>query len=303
MNLQRLFMLIWALAAVRRVAPAFTADAPANTAPGYALLACDVETSEITRCDASGQPVWVYAGVKPIDAWALSDGSVLVAYLPSPRTASKGGVRLVGADKRTIFDYPCDDEIMSCQPTTNGTILVNECRAGRVSEIDRNGRTLRSFEVKSKGMGHKTARLIRLTPQGTVLVAECYSHKLREYDVSGAVVGEWDLPMAFGASRLANGNTLISGYRPAQLVEVDPAGKTVWSLTAADLPDELNIGSFCEATRLPSGNTLVACASRNSKPGPRAVYLEVSPDKRVVWRQMEPARARETTSLKPVQAP
>ena len=278
-------------------------SATASAKPGYALIACDVDTSEITRLNAAGEPVWVYSEVRPIDAWSMPDGSVLTAYLPSPRTGNKGGVRLIGADKRTLLDYPYNDEIMSCQPLANGNILVNECDAGRITEIDRQGKALRSFDVLAKGMGHKTARLIRLTPQGTVLVGECYSHKLREYDLTGKMLKEWDLPMAYSASRLANGNTLISGYKPAQIVEIDPAGKTVWTLTAADLPSELNIGSFCESTRLASGNTLIACASRSSKPGPRVVYLEVSPDKRVVWKQMEVSRTRETTSLKPISIP
>ena len=274
--------------------------AEAAAQPGYALIACDVDTSEITRLNEAGEPVWAYAEVKPIDARALPDGSVLAAYLPSPRTGNRGGVRLIAADKRTLFDYPYDDEIMSCQPLASGNILINECQAGRVTEIDRGGKALRSFDLLSKGMGHKTARLIRLTPQGTVLAGECYSHKLREYDLAGKLLKEWDLPMAYSASRLANGNTLISGYKPAQLAEIDPAGKTVWTLVAADLPPELNIGSFCESTRLANGNTLVACASRSSKPGPRAVFLEVSPDKRVVWKRMEASRTRETTSLKPI---
>ncbi|MCX7008544.1 MAG: hypothetical protein NTY53_15050 [Kiritimatiellaeota bacterium] len=268
--------------------------------PGYACITCDVDTYEITKFNVSGEPVWVYAQVRPIDAWAMPDGSVLVAYLPSPRTGNKGGVRLIGADKKTIFDYPYNDEIMSCQPMPNGNILINECGAGRITELDRQGKALRSFDVKAKGQGHKTARLIRLTPQGTVLVGECYSHKLREYDFTGKLLKEWDLPMAYSASRLANGNTLISGYKPAHLVEVDAAGKTVWSLTAADLPPELNIGSFCESTRLANGNTLIACGSRSSKPGPRVVLLEVAPDKHIVWKQMEPSRSRETTALKPI---
>ncbi len=268
--------------------------------PGYGFIACDVDTSEITKFNASGEPVWVYDRVRPIDAWPMPDGAVLVAYLPSPRTGDKGGVRLIGADRQTLFDRPYNDEIMSCQPLAQGHLLINECDAGRITELDREGQPLRSFDLKAKGQGHKTARLIRLTPQGTVLVGECYSHKLREYDRAGKLLKEWDLPMAYGASRLANGNTLISGYKPAQLVEVDPVGKTVWTLTAADLPAELNIGSFCESTRLASGNTLVACASRSSKPGPRVVFLEVAPDKHVVWKLMEPARTRETTALKPI---
>ena len=271
--------------------------------PGFAFIACDVDTSEITKCNAAGEVIWTYAGVRPIDAWALPSNEVLVAYLPAPRTGNQGGVRLIGEDKQTLFDVPFHDEIMSCPPLANGNILVNECDAGRISEMDRQGKIIHSFDVKAKGLGHKTARLIRLTPQGTLLVGECYSHKLREYDTTGKMLKEWELPMAYGASRLGNGNTLISGYKPAQLLEVDAAGKTVWSLTAADLPAALNIGSFCEATRLADGNTFIACASRSSKPGPRVVYLLVAPDKHVVWQKMEAARTRETTSLKPILNP
>jgi hypothetical protein len=282
----------------------FAADAVVDSAkPGYAFIACDVETFEITKFNAAGEATWVYSEVRPIDAWPMADGAVLVSYLPSPRTAKMGGVRLIAADKKTIFDFPYADEIMSCQPMPNGNILINECDTGRITEIDRSGKSLRSFDLIAKGKGHQTARFIRLTPQNTVLVGECYSNKLREYDFTGKLIKEWDLPMAYSASRLANGNTLISGYKPAQLAEVDPNGKTIWTLTSADLPDDLNIGSFCESTRLANGNTLVACASRSSKPGPRVVFLEVAPDKHVVWKQMEPSRTRETTSLKIAQDP
>lgn len=280
------------------------AAAEAKTAqPGFAFIACDVDSYEITRFNASGEPLWSYSEVRPIDVWPMAGDSTLVAYLPSPRTNNKGGVRLISAEKKTLFDYTYNDEIMSCQPLTNGNVLINECAAGRITEIDSHGKPLRSFDIKAKGLGHKSARFIRLTPQDTVLVAECYSHKLREYDFTGKVLNEWDLPMVYSASRLANGNTLISGYTPAQLKEVDPQGRTIWTLTAADLPSELNIGSFCESTRLANGNTLIACASRFSKPGARVVYLEVTPDKHVVWKQMEPSRTRETTALKPIPMP
>lgn len=266
--------------------------------PGHGLLSCDVDTSEITKYNAAGDPVWVYSQVRPIDAWPMPDGAVLVAYLPSPLTADKGGVRLIGAAKQTLLDFPYDDEIMSCQPMPNGNILINECKAGRITEIDRQGRPCRSFEVQAKGKGHQTARFIRLTPQQTVLVGECYSNKLREYDLAGAMVREWDVAMAYSASRLANGNTLVSGYHPASLTEFDPSGRVTWSLTAADLPAALNIRNFCEATRLANGNTIIACSSRGANPGERVVLLEVSPDKQVVWKRMEASRTRETTALK-----
>jgi hypothetical protein len=96
---------------------------------------------------------------------------------------------------------------------------------------------------------------------------------------------------------LPNGHTLVSCYKPAAVYEVTPEGKTVWSLTAADLPKEMNLAQFGEAQRLPNGNTLVACCSRGVK-GPRAVAFEVTPDKQVVWKETEPERIRETTSVK-----
>ena len=269
-----------------------------STKPGYGILTCDVDTYEAIRYNAAGECIWTYSQVRPIDVWLMADDTVLIAYLPSPRTGNKGGVRLVDRAGKTIFDYPYNDEIMSCQPMPNGNILVNECDAGRITEINREGKALRSFDVRAKGKGHATARFIRLTPQNTVLVGECYSNKMREYEFSGKLIKEWDLPMAYSATRLANGNTLISGYKPAHLVEIAPDGKTAWSLTAADLPADLNLACFSEATRLTNGNTLVACASRHAKPGIRAVLIEVSPDKKVIWKQMEASRTRETTAAK-----
>jgi mono/diheme cytochrome c family protein len=280
------------------------APIPANAEkPGYGILSCDVDTYEITKYNAAGEPVWVYSQVRPIDAWPMPNGAVLVSYLPSPLTNNQGGVRLVGDAKQTIFDFPYNDEIMSCQPLPNGNILINECGAGRITEVDRKGTAVRGFEVKAKGKGHQTARFIRLTPQDTVLVGEAYVNKMREYDFTGAMLREWDVAMAYSASRLANGNTLVSGYQPATLTEFDPAGKAVWTLTAADLPPELNVGNFCESTRLANGNTLIACASRKANPGERVVLLEVTSDKKVVWKQMEPSRARETTSAKVLTSP
>lgn len=287
-----------ALLAIVALLTGFTGGVAAQNGPGYAFVACDVDTYEITKFSPAGEATWVYSQVRPIDVWPMTNGAVLVAYLPSARTSNRGGVRMVNAAKETVFDYAYNDEIMSCQPMPNGHILVNECGVGRVTEIDVNGKAIRGFDVHAKGKGHQTARLIRMTPAGTVLVAECYSHKAREYDFSGTAIHEWDLPMAYGATRLTNGNTLISGYKPARLVEVDKTGKVVWNVDATDLPSELNVGSFCESTRLPNGHTLVACGSRSSKPGPRVVILELSADKRVVWKQMEPSRTRETTSVK-----
>src|ERR1041384_7689148 len=123
-----------------------TAAEPATVfrQPGYAFISCDVDTHEITKFNPAGDCVWIYSEIRAIDVWPMSDGSVLASYLPSPRTNNKGGVRLITAGKKTVFDYQYADEIMSCQPLPNGNILINECAAGRITEIDRHGKSLRS---------------------------------------------------------------------------------------------------------------------------------------------------------------
>ena len=63
------------------------------------------------------------------------------------------------------------------------------------------------------------------------------------------------------------------------MIEVNPAGETVWELTSGDLPDvELAWVTMCE--RLPNGNTLVV----NCHAGPdNPQILEATPAKAVAW--------------------
>jgi hypothetical protein len=94
----------------------------AKTEAGSRLLTVDRETYEVVKRDRSGDRVWLYTLVRPMEAWPLKDGAVFIAYLPSPHTGNKGGVRLVSDAKQTLFDCPFDDEIISCQSlTTNNT--------------------------------------------------------------------------------------------------------------------------------------------------------------------------------------
>ena len=55
--------------------------------------------------------------------------------------------------------------------------------------------------------------------------------------------------MDVGADRLPNGNTLITLYKPAKVIEVTPKGKVVWELEGLTRP--------FDADRLPNGHTLV----------------------------------------------
>ena len=272
-------------------APAARFAAAMRAKPGYAFITSDIELCRIAKYDAEGNPFWIYdKQVKPIDVWAMPGGPVLIAYLPSPLTKNMGGVRMVDANKDTVFDLPVDDEIMSVQPLENGNFLMAECHSGRITEMDRKGNRINSFNVVTKPSGHQTVRQIRLTPGGTILAAECYSHKLREYARGGKLLREIDLRFVYYPVPLPNGNILAAcwNHPEAQVVELDPKGVALWNLKAADLPGEMGVMHIAGVARLPNGNTLISTSCKAGKaPNPRAMLFEITPDKQIVWQMQD----------------
>ena len=265
----------------------------------YDFIIADVDAYDVVRYSKTGVRQWVYSEVRAIDVWLLSNDEVLIAYLPSELTANKGGVRIVNQKKEIIMDHQIDDEVMSCCLLPNGNILFTETKAGKLTEISREGELIRSFDVLAKGMGHKTVRFIRLTSENTILAAECYSHIVREYSLEGKFIRDFDLTMAYCAYRLENGNTLISGYNPPKIIEVNPKGKVVWELKPKDLLKLKGITNFCEAHRLPNGNTLITNSIREFGKN-NSVLFEVTPDKEIVWQLRDSERIKGITAVKPI---
>jgi hypothetical protein len=245
--------------------------------PGY-------DSKQVVRYSRDGNCTWVYdKRLHAIDATPLNDNKILVAYLPSEFTDNKGGVRIIDKNGRAIFDYSLKDEVMSCLPLDNGNILFVECHSGRISELNLDGKIVHSFDVKAKGMGHRTVRMIRMTPQNTILAGECYSNILREYTREGKLIREFPLEMAYGGYRLENGNTLITGYSPGRVIEVDKKGNIVWEVSVKELPEDMKIAHFVEAIRLDNGNTLIRTSPAYYNKDV-VMLFEVTPDKKVVWK-------------------
>ena len=80
--------------------------------------------------------------------------------------------------------------------------------------------------------------------------------------------------------RLPSGNTLIACGNGNRVIEVTPAGKTVWSIEQDELPG-IKLAWVTTLQRLPSGNVIVG----NTHAGPANPQLfEVTRDKKVVWK-------------------
>ena len=220
------------------------------------------------------------------DAVMASNGNIVLAH--------QFGVKVIGQDKRTIWAYAAEpeheihtaqfigaDRVIFIQSGPKPRIMIANLRSQRIErEI--------SIPAGNPQRTHGQVRHARLTPVGTYLVAQMDLARAAEFDEQGKEVWTYAFPGIWSAERLANGNTLLCGK--SGIVEVDPAGKTVWTLGPDDVPG-YESKSRQIAQRLPNGNTLFnhwmnewdAQGGKIAPANALVQALEVTPDKKVVW--------------------
>lgn len=190
-------------------------------------------------------------------------------------------------------------EVHAFQPLEDGRVMIVESGAGRIIEIDREGKLLKEVPLKrNRPDAHSDTRLVRKLENGNYLVAQESDGFIREYDgQSGEVIWEYEVPMfgqeprgghgpeafgnkAFSAVRLANGNTLIATGNGHSVIEVTPAKEIVWKITQNELPG-ITLAWVTTLEVLPNGHYVIG----NCHAGPdNPLLVEVDPKtKKVVW--------------------
>jgi outer membrane protein assembly factor BamB len=220
------------------------------------------------------------------DAQMASNGNIVLAH--------QFGVKVVGQDKRIVWSYPAEegheihtaqfigaDRVIFIQSGKRPRIMIANIRANRIE---------REIPIVAGNLErtHGQVRHARLTPAGTYLVGQMDLGRAVEFDEQGKEIWSYSFPGIWSAERLANGNTLLCGK--SGIVEIDPAGKTVWSLTPSDVP-EYESKNRQIAQRLPNGNTLfnhwtnewTAAGVKIDPANAMVQAIEVTPDKKVVW--------------------
>jgi hypothetical protein len=224
------------------------------------------------------------------DMHRLSNGDIVFAY--------KTGWRKITRTGETIYDYQCPKaeegwtECHSAQPIGQDKVLfmVNGVPAKlflyniktRETEMEHVMQTKEPVNQKSV---HGQFRNVRMTKAGTYLIAHMNLGRVIEYDKDWKELWSCEAPSVWHATRLKNGNTLISGNQHGFVREIGPAGEIVWEVKKGDLPG-ITINGVHQATRLANGNT-VFCnwTSGVKKPDwPSIVQVvEVTPEKHVAW--------------------
>jgi len=265
--------------------------------PAYRVLAQDKGRVAIVGKD--GKVEWeVECKYNSHDVHLLPNGNVLLHTGPATVTE-------MTPDKKVVWRYeakPAGDnkgrvEVHAFQRLPDGTTMVAESGNRRIVEVNKDGKIVRQVPLSVKRPdAHRDTRLVRKLPTGNYLVCQEGDGLIREYDAAGKTVWEYALELGgkkeapghgpesygtsvFGAVRLANGNTVIAGGNNHRVLEVDRAGKVVWSLDQKELPG-ITLAWVTTLHALPNGNLIVG----NCHAGPDQPQLfEVTRDKKVVW--------------------
>ncbi len=270
-----------------------------QTGPGRRFLAADDSTGRLAIIAPDDTFEWELKIGGIHDAHVLANGNVLL---------QQGFQKIVevAPDKKVVWEYDSGKmngnegqriEVHAFQRLENGLTMIAESGAGRIIEVDRNGKIQHLIPLKREHPNaHSDTRLARKIENGNYLVAQEADGVVREYDSSGKVVWEFEVPLfgktkkgghgpeafgnsVFSAIRLANGNTLIGTGNGHSVLEVTPRKEIAWKVEQNDLPGITLAWVTC-IERLPNGNTMIG----NCHAGPEnPQFIEVTKEKKVVW--------------------
>ncbi len=239
----------------------------------------DYTSGKACIVEADGKVSWEQQAPNCNDLWILPGGSILFS--------TGHGAKEVAKDGTVKFEYTSTAEIYAVQRLADGSTFVGECTTGRLLELGKDGKVLKSVALlpADKSGDHAYIRNARKLANGHYLVAHYGGKAVTEYAADGKTVWTFATPGGpHSVTRLVNGNTLIAcgdNGTPC-LIEVTPAGKTVWEVSNKDLPDQ-PLKFLTGFQKLPNGNVLISNWLGHGQFGNAPHLLEITPDKKVVW--------------------
>jgi len=228
--------------------------------------------TQVVRADSAGKVVWRTPSGVSRDVWQLPNGNVLFPFNQN----NECGVREVTPAGKTAWEFRLPGQyVISCQRMKGGNTLVGASCQGAVLVVNPAGEVIHRIKMRADHKKHSTT-IVRELANGNILVVEESSRFVAEYTLAGERVWEMKTPFPpFGAARLPNGNTLISGRDG--IIEATPGKQIVWRLTKEDV-QEVGPRWFAGFRILPNGNIVVCNA------GGKVLFFEVNRQKQVVWR-------------------
>jgi hypothetical protein len=247
------------------------------------IIVADHETRRVIKIKEDGTLLWDARNDNGHDVQLLPGGNLLIVCGAT--------VQEVAPDKKIVHEVgkPVVTNAESAQRLPNGHTVLADHGKHQGIEIDDKDEIVWSFEVPNNNKRPTpTMRQVRRLDNGNTLICASTEDEVIEVDRDKKVVWRYALPFPYLATRLPNGNTLISsgnGYGSPTgffVIEVDKEGKTVWKYGGEDAPADQKLNWPSGFVRLPNGNTLISIARDG-------VLREVSPDKKTVRTIRSPA--------------
>lgn len=222
------------------------------------VYCADHENGRLIKIKEDGTLLWDFPNHNGHDVQLLPNGNVLIVT---------GRVQEVTPDKRVVWELgpPTVLEAEAAQRLPNGHTVVADNGRHAVIEVDRDGKIVWQFEVPNRHRRpHPTMRQVRRLTNGNTLICASTEDEVMEVAPDMRVVWRYFVPFPYLATRLPNGNTLISsgdGYGSPQgffLVEVNPEGETVWQYGGPDCPPDQKLNWPSGFVRMPNGDTYIS---------------------------------------------
>lgn len=268
------------------------------TGKGYRFIGAD---RSLAIVEADGTVSWKQpVGGTPHDLSVLANGNILMIA---------DGHRVVEMEAKTgkeLWSYDSSKkngnegkkiEVHAAQRLDDGLTMIAESGVSRIIEVDQDGVIKHQIALKvTSPQPHRDTRLVRKLANGDYLVCHEGDGVVREYDGKGETVWEFPVPLfdqkpagghgpeawgnqAYGAVRLANGNTLISTGNGHGILEVTKAKEIVWRLKQGDLPG-ITFAWITTVQALPDGTIVFG----NCHAGPENPQLiAINRAKQVLW--------------------
>jgi HEAT repeat protein len=199
----------------------------AQVLPNGRVLIAEYQGQIVTERDREGRIVWSHK----VNAMATT-----VRRLPNGNTfiATYGEVKEVTPDNRVVYTYanPAGGQIYRAARLRNGHIVML-CAQGRILELGADGKEVRRVQLPAQ---ENTFGGIEVLPNGRYLVALYSSARVLEVDQAGKVYLDIKVQSASSATRLPNGNTLVSAMDARQVVEYSPDGREVSKISMPGRP-------------------------------------------------------------------
>jgi hypothetical protein len=188
--------------------------------PGGRVLIAERNGGRVTERDRDGKILWEYTtpNNQPIAATRMPNGNTLIATFTQ--------LLEVSPDKKTVQSHMHASGFRHAIRLRNGNILYVASN-GEVVELDASFKQVRAITPEAHGSGAGYWASVEPLPNGRFLVALGTSGKVVEIDGKGKIQWSCDCANAVFASRLRNGNTLVSNFENRILVEFDRSGKEV----------------------------------------------------------------------------